>query len=269
MRAVFTELTTRSRTVVRVVAAALVLATAYSLLPGVAGDPFWGNVPLTALVAAFAVAGLRMAMRLPITARARTQAFLLASGIAAYTMGDLVWIYYELGRGVTAPYPGLADLFYGPAMYAPLAIAVWSALLSLRKLEHSLKPLLISGSVTLVAALVLWSTVLVHIVDDPSTSLLVHGVSLGYPLADVFLLLFPTLALVVVLADLGGVPLARPWYSIASAMLVLAIADSVYSYLQAHGLYESGSLVDMGWAVAFGMIVIGISRMLDVYSAEE
>jgi len=269
VKLVFTELTARSRTVVRLVAAALVVVIAYSLVPGVAGDPVWGNIPFTLLAAAFGAAGVSMAMKLPITTKARFQAFLLAAGIVAYVLGDLIWMYYEIGRGVLAPYPGLADFFYGPAMYAPLAVATWSALLSLRRLEDSLKPLLIAGSVTVFAALALWSTVLMRIAESPDVAMSEKVVSLGYPLADVFVLLFPTLALIVVLADIGGVPLARPWYSIATAMLVLAASDAAYSYLQVHDVYVTGSLLDTGWLIAFGMIVVGISRMLDVYSAEE
>lgn len=268
VKLVFTELTNRSRLVIATVSLTILMMSIYSLLPGVSGDPVWGNVPFAVVIVAMAAAGIAMAMRLPITARARTQAFLLASGIAAYAMGELIWMHYQIGVGVEPPYPGIADFFYGPAMYAPLALAMWSALASMRRIRDTRKPFIIAGAVSLFAAMVLWSSVLIHFAEDRSLSPLFRAVSLAYPLADVFLLLFPAIALVVVLADIGGVSLARPWYSVATAMLLLAISDTIYGYVQVHDVYVVGTILDVGWVCAFGMIVVGISRMLDVYSAE-
>jgi len=265
----FAEATARTRIVIASITVLLVAGGILTYVPGVSGNATWGNLAFTFMSLGFATAGTWMAMQLPVTARARTQAFLLAAGIAAYAFGDLTRMYYEIAKGIDPPYPGVSDLFYGPAMYVPLTVALWSALLSLRRLEHSARPLVIAGATSLVATTVLWFSVLAPVAADPSANLAVRGVALGYPLADVWLLMFPSIVLIMILAGFGGVPLARPWWSIATATLVLAVTDTIYSHQQVHGTYQSGGLLDMGWLVAFGMIVVGITRMLDVYTAEE
>lgn len=262
------ELTRRTRVVIAGVSAILLSAWSLSSFPAVEASSAWENVIMTVTSTSLAVLAVGLAVRLPVTAKARTQSFMLAAGMAAFALGDFVWMYHEVYRGVEPPFPGLPDLFYGPAMYVPLILALWSALLSMRRLSHVWVPLVFATTVSAVIVAILWLTTLRYIVDDLAGDPLALTVSLAYPLADVVLLLVPTIALIVVLGGFGGAPLARPWWSIATAMIVLAATDSLYSYLQAHGAYTRGSVVDMGWLIAFAMMVVGISRMLDLYTAE-
>lgn len=268
VRDVFGELTMRTWIVIGGVVVSLALVAMISLIPGVAGDPLWGNLPFLFVSAAYALASGLLALRLPVGSRVRTEAFLLASGLIAYAVGDLVWLVTEITTGEAPPYPGVADLFYGPALYIPMAAGLFSALWAFGKLENSKRPYVVGAVIAVGGLAVLWVTVLTDIWQQVDVSVAERLVSIAYPVADVLLLLAPAAALTVLLTDLGGTPLARPWWSIVVGAAVIAVADTIYAVQQVHDLYVTGSTLDVMWLAAFGFILTGIARMLDVHSVK-
>lgn len=269
MAHIVTEISSRSKVVVTAVTVSLFFLTVMTFIPGVSGDHFWGNVPFSFASSALAVTAAALALRIPKGTHARTQGLLLAASVIAYALGDILWVYYETGLGQTAPYPGFPDIFYGPLLFVPLCYALLSAFVTMRRLDHSWRPVAVSAAVSTGAILLLLPTVLIPIATDAHVSVLERMVSVAYPVADILLLLGPAAALIGVLMDLGGTDLARPWGPILAAVLLMVGADAVYGYLNKSGSYVVGSALDMVWLVAFGLVVIGISRMVDVHTQHD
>lgn len=268
VRDVFGELTMRTWIVIGGIVVSLALVAMISFIPGVAGDPLWGNLPFLFVSSAYAAASGLLALRLPAGSRVRIEAFLLASGLIAYAVGDAVWLVSEISTGEPPPYPGVADLFYGPALYIPMAAGLFSALRAFGKLENSKRPYVVGATIAVVGVVALWFTVLTDIWQQADVSMAERMVSVAYPVADVLLLLAPAAALTVLLTDLGGMPLARPWWSIVLGAAVMAVADTIYVVQQVEDLYVTGSTLDVMWLAAFGLVLTGIARMLDVHSVK-
>ena len=255
----------RTTALVAVVTAILGICVAFSLVPGVAGDAFWGNVPFAIVSGGLAALVLHLALTLPAGTRVRRQAILLSVGVLSYAVGDIVWLVYELGLDVSAPYPGAPDVFYGPLFYLPMSLALWSAVLNMRRLDRSLIPFATGAAVSVLAFAFLWVTTIAGALKAPYASTSGKLVAVAYPAADCFALLLPVVALCVMFMRLGGTQLSRPWWNIAAAAFIMAGADAIYVSLQAHGAYVTGLWLDVVWLLAFALIAIGASRLVDVH----
>ena len=89
-------------------------------LDGVASDGLYTAIELVAVGACFA-RGLRRR-------EDRVAWLLIAGGVLAWTVGDLLWTVW-LGGVANPPYPSIADAFYlamYPAMYAGLTLLMRS-----------------------------------------------------------------------------------------------------------------------------------------------
>lgn len=241
---------------------------ALSLVPGVSGHPFWGNVPYSLASGLLAAAGLVLATMVPKGVRGRRYALLLASGAIAYAVGDIIWLTYEMGFGIEPPYPGIPDLFYGPLMYLPMSMAVWGAALTIRSLDSAREPVIIATLAAVLVFILTWFTLLEPALSAGSAGWWEKAISTAYLAADVFLLFMPTVVLVIVLMRLGGESLAHPWLPVAAGALIFAFADGLYAYLQAGGQYASGMWIDVLWLVGLASCVVGISRLVDAHSVQ-
>lgn len=180
---------------------------------------------------------------------------LIALGVASFGVGDVIWGIIEVGMGKEVPYPGLPDVFYlGEYVFLGAGIAL--AGLAYRGLVPVRKPLVIALSGTAVIAGALWFTFIspVVVAGDWNPESILSAI---YPLADIILLFGPALFIVLIVAQLGGGRLGWPWLAVSSGALVLALSDSVYSYLSAIDVYRSGMAVDYGWMVAHVLIALG------------
>lgn len=187
----------------------------------------------------------------------------IAIGVLCTGAGDWVWAYYELVRGVE-PYPSAADAFY-LAQYGFFAFALVSAALAYRALVDVKRPLAIT---TVLAALgsagVTFGLLLPYIISDPEETVAVKLLSSIYPLADILLAAAPAVFIALVVARLGGGRLAWPWRSVAVGLLLLAAADTMFSWQDWAGLYTAGGIVDVLWILAFAAIAVGASLALDI-----
>jgi diguanylate cyclase (GGDEF)-like protein len=96
--------------------------------------------------------------------------------------------------------------------------------------------------------LVSWGTTLGAVVRAGGDSLLGLWVSVAYPASDIALLV--VCVLVLSRSRAHRVPLAF----VATGLVLMAVADSGFAYLVATDSYATGSLVDLGWFFAFGVL---------------
>lgn len=193
----------------------------------------------------------------------RRQWLAVGVGIALYVVGDMVWTFIEVIQGADVPYPGVPDIFY-VSLYIFLGYGLVSAAWAYRGLVDVKRPLWMSGVVTAAAGAALYAVLLKDIFADPSVGLLEKALDLYYPLADVLLLLGPAVFIVLVVSQLGRGLLATPWRFVMAGAAFLAVADTVYQWLEWRELYSSGHIVDLGWMLGYVLIAAGASAMRDI-----
>jgi signal transduction histidine kinase len=153
----------------------------YALVPT---DAAWfRDLTLYSLVEAAAVAAVIVGVRLfrPVAPAAW---LLIAAGLAAFLIGDVIWSVYEvLGRD---PFPSVGDLFY-LAGYPLIAGGLVVAVMRRRPLGVDLRALFDTAFVTVIAGLLAWVYVIRPVLDDPDLSGAETIVTLAYPAGDLLL----------------------------------------------------------------------------------
>ena len=187
----------------------------------------------------------------------------LAIGVLCTGLGDWLWMYFEVIRGLE-PYPSLADAFY-VAQYPFYAFGLISAALAYKALVDVKRPLLITAALSVLASAgVTFGLLLPYIIADPEETVAVKVLSSLYPLADILLAAAPAVFIALVVARLGGGRLALPWRAVALGLLLLAAADTLFSWMDWTGAYTAGGIVDLMWMGAFAVIAVGASLGRDV-----
>ncbi|MGA8211867.1 MAG: GGDEF domain-containing protein [Nocardioidaceae bacterium] len=173
-----------------------------------------------------------------------------AGASASWAAGQVVWTIYETYLGREAPFPSLADLGYVlfPAL-AACGLWIWLGSQGTQLVARGrdlLDGAIIAGSLLVVS----WVTMLAAIVDQASTGDRVKTVlQLAYPIGD---LVLATLAL---LALVRGTSAERVVLGLLSAGLgSLAVADSLYVYLDSLDAYNSGDPISAGWVWGFALV---------------
>ena len=172
----------------------------------------------------------------------------LAGATLSWAVGQAVWSWYELVLHTPTPFPGLPDIgFLGFPLGAVIALAVFPSTVSgAHRRRMTLDGLMVASALGLVS----WATTLGAVVHAGGDSPLALSVSAAYPLSDIALLV--VCVLVLSRSRAHRVPLAV----VASGLALMAAADSGFAYLVATGSYATGSLVDLGWFFAFGVLAI-------------
>lgn len=176
--------------------------------------------------------------------------FLGASSLS-WALGQAVWCYYALIRGVPVPFPSLADAGYLGAV--PFAIVGLLAFPSeLRRVTSRLRALLdgllISGSLLFLS----WATVLGPIYRSHQGGILKQVLSMSYPASDVVLV-----SLVVVLATHTSRNYRWNLCMVMGGMVAFAVSDSSFAYFTEVNNYGIGSVLDTGWVAGYLLIALG------------
>jgi hypothetical protein len=191
---------------------------------------------------------------------------LLGLAMASWTFAEVVWGYYALILDVEVPVPSWADVGYLSAI--PLAVA---ALVvhpatgggGTRRVRSVLDGLVLATALLFLS----WTLVLGPLWRSTDLSTWSGVVALAYPFGDVVIVFFIVLAI----RGMTGEDRLSLW-CLLGALLVMALSDSIYTYLVEAGKYTSGNLIDAGWIAAYlGIALAAFSSRSDgavVESAE-
>jgi hypothetical protein len=173
---------------------------------------------------------------------------LIAFGMLTWTAGDLVWTLW-LDDLANPPFPSVADALY-LAMYPALYVAFMLLIRSQRghfRPEQWLDGIIVGLALASVGAGLILPTVLQanqgRLIDDV--------VNLAYPLGDLTLLV-----VVVVAFALSSWRPQRVWVFLGAAMMMDAVADLVFTYLDAKGTYRAGTILDTMWPAAMALVAL-------------
>jgi diguanylate cyclase (GGDEF)-like protein len=177
----------------------------------------------------------------------------IAAGLLAYAVGDILYDSW-VSHLDPMPSPALSDLCY-LAMYPIAAVGLLAGVRAgNRKVGRGL---LLDGLVTFLGAAALIGAVIAPVVANTTSGgdSLVHVlVAAAYPVGDATLV-----AMVIgVLVLRGGSPGFYGW--IGTGLVTFAVADTVYTYRVAIGVYEVGTPLDALWAVGLAIVAFGAWR---------
>ena len=172
---------------------------------------------------------------------ARNSWLCIASGQAAFVVGDILWTISR-AMGVD-PFPSIADIAYLSGY--PL-IAVGLGLAVRQRMGRGDRGGLLDAAILATGvSVVWWSAVLSPIVAAADPDPLLFWVSTAYPLGDL-LLLGMAMALL-------AAPGARtsPFWLLVISLLGLLVADLDFSLRSLEGTYVDGGAADVLWLVGY------------------
>ena len=179
---------------------------------------------------------------------------LLAASASTWCAGEIVWSVYEVGMGISVPFPSAADAGFLGAI--PLAAAGILAFFSPARGTSTRFRLWLDGGIILLALFfVSWTLGLSSVFDDVSDPPLEKIVSMSYPLGDIIIGTILVLALRRAKDEAHGRLLL-----LLGGLAANSLADTAFAYLTSSGSYGSlGSVLDVGWVA--GYLMIGLAAL--------
>lgn len=173
----------------------------------------------------------------------------IGAGLLAWAIAAGIFAAYPiLNAGADTPYPSLADPFY---LLAPPLMTI--GLLLFKRSAGLESP--IWGKALAAAALAVFGyfAYLANAkgLSDPAIFMLL--VSIGYLLFDPILI---AVTLLTASAFRGGA-VATSWWYVVGGIILYFIANQLYTYLVGIEQYTTGSPIDAGWLLGFGLIACG------------
>jgi hypothetical protein len=177
---------------------------------------------------------------------------LLGMGILSYSLGQIIFTYYELALHRTPPFPSLADVGY-LIEYPFFLLGI--LLLPARPIPVASRArVALDGLMAMTVAVTFsWYFILGPVVQQGSETVLAKIVAAAYPLSDIVLI---TCLLILALRP-SEYPLRRAVYLLALGLILLVVADSVYGYQTLNQTYVTGTILDVGFPLAFQLIGLG------------
>jgi diguanylate cyclase (GGDEF)-like protein len=189
---------------------------------------------------------------------------LIASSVLVFAIADAIWAILELGLS-EPPFPSLADLFY--LIYYPLLLA--GVLLLPEEpttREEKIKKVLDAGVVMVAAFLVFWNFLIGPVVaSNADYPLLEQAILLAYPVGDLVLLW--ALLRIIYRSSEQHEENEVPAFLLAASLVMMIIADCVYTYQALLDTYSSGGILDVCWRASILMMgLAGISQVSAIRS---
>ncbi|MFE7902520.1 aminotransferase class I/II-fold pyridoxal phosphate-dependent enzyme [Streptomyces sp. NPDC057424] len=170
--------------------------------------------------------------------------WVLAGGLLVFIAGDTYYYVMEQYLGASNPFPSPADACY-LAMYPLIAIGL-SGLVRHRWADRDVPSLLDALIVTAGLALPVWVYLVQPLTVVQGLTWQQRAISIAYPLGDILVL-----ALLVRLLTPSPIDGSnRAVRLLVLGTVTLLVTDIAYGILQLNDVWETGSLLDLGW-VAF------------------
>jgi PAS domain S-box-containing protein len=177
---------------------------------------------------------------------------LLGLGILSWSLGQMIFTYYEWVLGRPPPLPSIADVGY-LSVYPFLLLGI--LLLPARPIAVASRTrIALDGLMTMTAAVTFsWYFILGPVMQQGSETTLAKAVSSAYPLAGMVLI-----ACLIILASRPGEHSLRPAVRLlALGLSLIVIADSNFAYWSLHDAYATGTLPDVGWSLGYMLVALG------------
>jgi serine phosphatase RsbU (regulator of sigma subunit) len=177
---------------------------------------------------------------------------LLGMGILCYVLGQMYFTFYDLVLQQIPPFPSIADVGY--LMEYPFFL-LGILLLPARPIPVASRArIALDGLMIMTAALTFsWYFILGPVIRQGGGTVLAKAVSAAYPLADIVLI-----ACLLILALRPGEHALRvAAYLLALGLLFVVVLDSIYGYQTLNDLYVTGTILDVGWPLAYMLIGLG------------
>ncbi|WP_432488270.1 GGDEF domain-containing protein [Kineococcus sp. SYSU DK018] len=168
---------------------------------------------------------------------------LVAAGVAAWILGDLVYSYTEVVLGAE-PFPSLADVFY-LAAYPLLTLGLWSFVRS-RSGGGDREGVIDTAIIAIGFALLSWIFLMQPTLADGTASVPARVLAALYPVGDVLLL-----ALLVRLFTSSGARTAS-FRLLGAGVLLMLVTDSAYQVQSLNGVYSG--ILDAGWLASYACV---------------
>lgn len=173
----------------------------------------------------------------------------IGAGLLSWAIAAGIFAAYPiLNAGADTPYPSFADPFY---LLAPPLMTI--GLILFKRSAGLVSP--VWGKALALAALGVFGYFAYAAnakgLADPG--LFMRLVSIGYLLFDPILIAF---TLLTASAFRGG-DVAASWWYVVGGIFLYFIANQLYTYFVGIEQYTSGSPVDAGWLLGFGLIACG------------
>jgi len=172
--------------------------------------------------------------------------FFITMGMTLWAVGEIIWVFYDLSD--MDPFPSAADAVF-IAAYMPIILAFYLKA-TFTKVEMNAKNNAIIAVLLTAVAIPTFVYVGNPIMTDTDYDLLSKAVSLTYPILDIILLGF---ALFV--AVYWGPTISKGWYIVATAVALMALADTSYAALEWQGVYISH--LDLIWVASYIVFALG------------
>src|SRR5919112_650203 len=177
---------------------------------------------------------------------------LLGMGVLCYVLGQMYFTFYDLVLQQIPPFPSIADVGY--LMEYPFFL-LGILLLPARPIPVASRArIALDGLMAVTAALTFsWYFVLGPVIHQGTGTVLAKTVSAAYPLADIVLIA----CLIILALRPGEHALRRAVYVLALGLILIVVLDSIYGYQTLNDLYVTGTLLDVGWPLAYMLIGLG------------
>jgi len=172
---------------------------------------------------------------------------LMATGMGAWTLGDMYWTV-ELASRPSVPVPSVADGLY--LLFYPLAYATLVTLVR-RVASLAQRDLWLDGVIGASCAAAVAIAISLPAFNAGGGGTLEIATNLAYPAFDVVLLVF-----VMLVFGLSGWRPGRRWTLIGVGLAMMAFADGAYLIQAAQGTYIEGTVLDLGWPSAALLVAL-------------
>jgi hypothetical protein len=184
----------------------------------------------------------------------------LAIGWGLWTFAELWWaIAAAIGQEV--PYPSWADFFWLVG-YIPIYFAFWARIRTLPKIENSEQQIGLFAILLAFIGLTVFLIIVPIIQNSDPSAILENTISILYPLADLFIIIFVMRLLFSYQQGIYG----QAWRWLAVGFILMSLGDLVFSYAVTENIYYPDQQVnfistlgiDVPYSLSYLIWIIGL-----------